>query len=423
MPWRELRAEGVSVPASAESGTPLAAAPTFRADYRFWPLLRGELQLHSLILEQPKLMWPQNAEGKWVWPTIAKKPSEPKEDKPAEKKVPGKKKSSVTVAGLKLVDGTIQLYDSKQRLVFHGIGTNADFGDFTDGITGTASFTKLIWNETWVFENVSAKFHYSKGVFKLQDLIGASLGGEVAGQLEISTDEEGSPFKADLEVKRVDLRNLAAAAGWDAGEVGGSVSGTVKVTGKTKEFARLEGPGHLRIENGYLRKLELFESLANVFSLPELANLQPRETIVDLNFRDEKAFIDSLVLKTGTLTINAKGVARFDEKLTLDSQLLLPERTFNTLPDFAASNFTKRDDQYVLDFKITGKTNAPKTDLAEKLIGGSVKDKVQDLLSGLFGTKTKEDEKKKEKDKEKEKKKKEEEKADSAGPSPNLRQQ
>jgi uncharacterized protein involved in outer membrane biogenesis len=163
LPWRELRAEGVSVPASDESETPLAAAPTFRADYRFWPLLRGELQLHSLILEQPRLMWPQNAEGKWVWPTIAKRPSEPTEPKAEKPKASGKKKSTVTVAGLKLVDGTIQLFDSKQRLVFHGIGTNANFEDFTDGVAGTASFTKLIWNDVWVFENVSAKFHYSKG--------------------------------------------------------------------------------------------------------------------------------------------------------------------------------------------------------------------------------------------------------------------
>jgi len=434
LPWRDLRAEGVSVPASDQSETPLAAAPSFRADYRFWPLFRGELQLHSLVLEQPRLMWPQNSEGKWVWPSITKK-KEPEEavsePKPREPQSPGKKKSTVTVAGLKLVDGTVQLFDSKQHLIFHGIGTNADFGDFSDGVMGTATFTKLLWNDVWVFENVSTKFHYAKGIFKLQDLIASSLGGEVAGQLEISTDEEGSPFKADLEVRGVDLSYLANAAGWSAGDVGGRVSGTLNVSGKSKEFARLEGPGHLKIVDGHLRKLELFESLANVFSLPELANLQPRETTVDVNFRDEKAFIDSLVLKTGTLTFNAKGVARFDEKLTLDSQLLLPERTFITSPDFAAANFTKRDDgQYVLDFKITGKTNAPKTDLAEKLIGGNVKDKVQDLLSGLFGTKTKdkEDEKKKEKDRDKEKKKKEKEKeseakpTDSAGPSPNLRQ-
>jgi hypothetical protein len=432
MPWRDLRAEGVSVPSLNQTETPLATAPSFRADYRFWPLLRGELQLHSLVLDQPHLIWAQNSEGKWVWPTIEKQKematsesaTEPKSEKTKTEKTKAseKKKSSVTVAGLKLADGTIDLFDSKQHLVFHGTGTNADFGDFTDGVAGTATFAKLVYNDAWAFENVSTKFRYSKGTCTLQDLTGSSLGGQVAGQIEIFTDVEGTPFKADLEVRGVDLNSLAQAAGWSAGDVGGRISGTLAVTGKMKQFARLEGPGHLRIEDGHLRKLELFESLAHVLAFPELANLQPRETTVDISLRDEKAFVDSLVLKTGTLTINAKGVARFDEKLVLDSQLLLPERTFATLPDFAASNFTKRDDgQYVLEFKITGKTNAPKTDLAEKLIGGSVKDKVEDLLSGLFGTKTKDkDEEKKDK---KEKKKSESKSPDSAGPSPNLRRQ
>jgi hypothetical protein len=429
LPWRELRAEGVSVPGAEETGAPLAAAPSFRADYRFWPLLRGELQLHSLVLDQPHLIWGQNAEGKWVWPTIEKEKegatprevaNEPKKEKRA------KKKSSVTVSGLKLADGTLELFDLKRRLVFRATGTNADFGDFSDGVTGTATFAKLVWNDVWVFENVTARFRYANGLFTLKDLAGSSLGGQVSGQIEISTGEEGSPFKTDLEVRSVNLSELAQAAGWSAGDVGGRVSGTLTVAGKSTQFARLEGPGHLKIEDGYLRKLELFESLAHVLAFPELANLQPRETTVDFKFRDEKAFIDSLVLRTGTLTLNANGVARFDEKLILDSQLVLPETTYKTLPDFAASNFTKRDNGlYILDFKITGKTNAPKTDLAEKLIGGSVKDKVEDLLSGLFGTKTKEkeEEEKKKKDIKEKKKKKDEAKAtDSTGPSPNLRQ-
>jgi uncharacterized protein involved in outer membrane biogenesis len=420
-PWRDLRAEGVSVPSLDQPENPLVTAPTFRADYRFWPLLRGELQLHSLVLDQAHLAWAQNSEEKWVWPSIEKKKDKPAEAPKGEKK---KGKSTVSVAGLRLTNATIELLDPKRQPVFVGTNVNADFTDFTDGVAGTAKFSKLVWNNTWIFENVTTNFRYTKGgVFTLDDLAASSLGGEVKGNFEITTNAEGSPFKGDLVVRGVDINALAQAAGWSAGDVGGRATGEIKISGKSREFARLEGPGQLTIENGYLRKLELFESLAQVLAFPELANLQPRETTVSFNLRDEKAFIDSLVLKTGTLTINAKGVARFDGKLILDSQLMIPEATFKTLPDFAATNFTKQDNGYhTLDFKITGKTNAPKTDLAEKLIGGSVKDKVQDLLGGLFGTKTKDKDEEKKKDKDKDKKKGEPKSTDSAGPSPNLRQ-
>jgi hypothetical protein len=426
-PWSDLRAEGVSIPIPDQPEQPLVTAPTFRADYRFWPLLRGELQLHSLVLDQAHLAWAQNADEKWVWPSIEKKKDQPTGEPsvPEQPKVEKKKsKSTVSVAGLKLNNATIELLDPKRQPVFVGTNVNADFTDFTDGVAGTAKFAKLVWNNTWIFEKVTTRFRYSKGgVFTLEDLSGSSLSGEVKGNLQITTSAEGSPFKADLMVRGVDINALAQAAGWSAGDVGGRATGEIKVSGKTKEFARLEGPGQLTIENGHLRKLELFESLAQVLAFPELANLQPRETTLSFNLRDEKAFIDSLMLKTGTLTINAKGVARFDGKLILDSQIVVPEATFKTLPDFAATNFTSQDDgSHTLDFKITGKTNAPKTDLAEKLIGGSVKDKVQDLLGGLFGTKSKDKDDEKKKAKDKDKKKGEPKPTDSAGPSPNLRQ-
>ena len=75
------------------------------------------------------------------------------------------------------------------------------------------------------------------------------------------------------------------------------------------------------------------------------------------------------------------------------------------LPEFSLQNFQKATDgQYSLQFKISGTNDRPKTDLAEKLIGGSVKEKVEDLLSGFFGTKPKkEDKKEKESEKKKEK--------------------
>ena len=75
------------------------------------------------------------------------------------------------------------------------------------------------------------------------------------------------------------------------------------------------------------------------------------------------------------------------------------------LPDFSRQNFQQKGtEQYALDFKITGSNDHPKTDLAEKLMGGSVKEKVEDLISGFFGTKPKPKEKEKEsKDSEKKK--------------------
>jgi hypothetical protein len=143
-----------------------------------------------------------------------------------------------------------------------------------------------------------------------------------------------------------------------------------------------------------------------VLEIPELSDLRTSEAFVDFKLRDEKAFVESLVLATPSLRLGAKGVSRFDNKLNLDATLAISDSIARRIPDFSRQNFHKMEDQqYALDFKITGSNDHPKTDLAEKLIGGSVKEKVEDLLSGLFGTKPKEKEKEKTKDKDAEKKK------------------
>lgn len=411
-PWSDFQLEGITVPSPDSPDTPLIAAPRFRANYRFFPLLSGDVQLHSLVLDQPVMRWAQNAEEKWVWPTIEKKKTDT--PKVSEEKKP--KKSVLTVEGLKVVGASVELLSPDRKPLLTGTDVNANLTEVSNGvIAGSAVFGKLVWNNQWVFENATTQFSYSKGKLILKDLIGTSMGGQIRGDFEMNTSVEDSPFKAKVNLMLVNLNDIAQASGWKAGEVGGKVSAQLEVEGSTKQIARLEGPGQLSIDGGRFRKLDLFESLAQVLDLRELSNLQPREAHAQFNLRDEKAFIDSLVLNTGTLSISAKGMARFDGKLVLDARLTLPETTYKTLPEVAATNFAKLDDgQYGLDFKITGKIDKPKTDLAEKIIGGTVKDKVEDLISGLFGTKPKEKEKDKDKEKSKDKEKKKSDKDSAA---------
>ena len=176
--------------------------------------------------------------------------------------------------------------------------------------------------------------------------------------------------------------------------------------GTSKNFQRLEGPGRLTIEEGRFTRLPLLDPIAQVLEIPELSDLRTSEAFVDFKLRDEKAFVESLVLATPSLRLGAKGVSRFDNKLNLDATLTIADPIAKRIPDFSLQNFHKVNEQYALEFKITGSNDHPKTDLAEKLIGGSVKEKVEDLLSGLFGTKAKPKEKEKDKGKEKDPEKK-----------------
>jgi len=401
--WNSVRAESITVP-TLDGSSAIVSAPTFDAKFRYSPLLSGELQLYDLMVKQAQVIWPQDADGRWSWPGLPKIEKVETE----EPKIPReKKKSAVSISGLKLAGANIELRDAAQKPVVVATGVDVDFTKVgQEGTEGNAKVGRLVWLNRYVFENVSTPFRYVGGAVNLEGIEAVTLGGTVRGNLDMETEAAESPFKVHMELHGLSLRDLLALAGWTAGDISGKLSGQVDAKGTSKNFQRLEGPGRLTIEEGRFTRLPLLDPIAQVLEIPELSDLRTSEAFVDFKLRDEKAFVESLVLATPSLRLGAKGVSRFDNKLNLDATLAISDSIARRIPDFSRQNFHKMEDQqYALDFKITGSNDHPKTDLAEKLIGGSVKEKVEDLLSGLFGTKPKEKEKEKTKDKDAEKKK------------------
>lgn len=386
-----VKVEGISTVDKGGVGVPSITATALHATFALRPLLSRNIELSDVVLDQPVFDWPQNAEGKWVWPGKEKKvevkvATEPKAPKPA---VEPEKKTTVIVRGVKLKEGTITLRDEKQMPVFTATAVMADFDEVSgEQLLGQLSAAKLVWNSTYVFEEFRTAVRYAHDSLELTKLAGTLFGGSVHGEYQMNTSAEGQPFKTHIELSKVDLNAVAVASGWKDGEVTGWVTGQASLTGQTDRLARLEGPGSVSVEGGHFKKLEFLDAIASFLNLQELVNLHPKVTTAEFKLRDEKAFVDSLVIATDNLRIESKGVAKFDGKLALDSRLILTPKYAENLPEIARGGLVKQDDgSYGLDFKVSGKTDKPKTDLAEKLMGGKVQDKVSELLGSFFGTK------------------------------------
>ncbi len=108
---------------------------------------------------------------------------------------------------------------------------------------------------------------------------------------------------------------------------------------------------------------------------------------------------------------------RFDGKVALDAHLAVNESLAKKLPTFVRDSLTETDPAGlpVVPFRITGKANHPKTDLAEKIVGKRLGDQFENVLSSLFGGKKKNDDKKKDEKKKKKKKDKTLPEMDSTG--------
>lgn len=391
-----LRVEGITTEETGSASQPKITAGELHGSLALQPLLSGDLEIRDVVLEQPSFDWPQNAEGRWVWPSPEKVAKESKEPKPDEPKVEKPKAPTVTerkervlIRGVKVHRGAITLRNAQGQPELVAMELNADFSEINEEqLRGVLSASRLVWGEKFAVENLHAALSYTNGVLLLDGIEAEGFNGTLKGRYEMDTRKEGQPFKTHLELRRVDLNALTTTAGWGDGDLSGRLNGEVDLVGRTDQLARLEGPGKLAIEDGRFRTPEFFGVIADVLQLSELANLRPKEATAEFKLRDEKVFVEKMVVATDNLQLGAHGVARFDGKLALDSQLIVTDRIARTLPEFARGSFTKLEDGRMgLDFKISGKTDKPKTDLAEKLLGGKVQDKVSDLLGSLFGNK------------------------------------
>ena len=407
-PWG-LSINGITIP--DQVGTTLEAA-SFKAGYRFLPLLRGELVVSEMTLERPTLVWTQNAEGKWVWPHLNKGDDRkmdaaietPPEEQPKREKASDRFK--VSVSGFKVNHGMVELLDFSGNKIVTFTEVNMAYSELSkERIAGFISIGHVVWGGGVAIDELRTPFTFDEGKLKLPDLQGKIGGGTLQASGEARTKKRDMPFEFELHLDQVNLALLSTAAGWPAGTAGGLLSGRLDLNGNVKEFARSEGKGHLLVTQGQFRQLDFFQTIGQVLGIPELADLRLKQARAEFRIADEKAFIETLMLEAPDLRLSAQGVARFDKALSLEAKLSVSDAI--RLPSFVKENFASTDStgNRAIDFKIGGRIDRPKTDLAEKLVGRRIGDQLEDLVTSLFGgKKKKKDEGEKKKDKEKKKK-------------------
>lgn len=421
-PWSDLRINGIRIPGPEGSGTSIGEAPSFTARYRLLPLFSKELVITSMTLDTPKLAWRQNGQGRWAWPPAKKEKEERKEKKKKRKgeQLEGESTSGfqVLIDGLKVEQGTLELQDVNGVPVAIATGVNLDFTRLAaHDMSGTLAIEKITWG-TLVFEQVTSPFRVTEEGFELPELAAQLASGDVRGSVKLEGSAPDALLTGKLTLARVDLAKLAAQTGWTNGTVSGALHGQVEMRGPSADLAQATGRGHLELERGQFRQNELFQTIGEVLAIDELVNLRLASATADFRIADEKVFIEPLTLVTSDLRVTAKGNVHFDKKINLAARLAVSETVSKRLPGFIRESFSAADSERVraIDFNVSGRTNKPKTDLAEQLVGRKVGEEVQDLLSGLFGVKKKKNDSKEEKKdserKEEKKRKKAEKSAD-----------
>ena len=411
-PWSGLRITGISIP---HGDTTFLEAGSLAAEYRVLPLLAGKLSISEMSIDRPKVVWKQDAEGKWKLPAHEKKAAaldgetEPKPEKAETKSEGGFR---VVIGRFIVKSGVIDLVDKdgKHTAIFTDV--NMTYTTLTEeNVEGIADIGRAVWAGTLVLENVRTPFKYAAGELTLPEVTGTLAGGPVHGTYRAQPDAPKSPFETAFTFEQVNLDRLATQMGWKPGQARGTASGRLTLRGDMRRAERAEGGGQFQIRDGQFKQLELFQTIGQVLNIQELSDLRLKDAHGDFRVGGEKVTFDQLTLTAANLQLGAKGTVRFDQKVSLEAQLGVEDKIVKQLPDLVRESFGTTDSGLrTIDFNITGSTEKLRTNLMDRLIGGqNVTQQFNKFVGGIFSDTKKDDDRRK---KEEEDRKKEEAKAE-----------
>ncbi|MCE9612210.1 MAG: AsmA family protein [Chthoniobacter sp.] len=418
-PWGGLRITGVTIP---EGDANFFAADNFSAGVRWLPLLVGKVSIPEITVDRPKLVWKENAKGKWVLPKLTASESTPAtEAAPArpEKAPAGKAEKAVAfdIARLRVNGGATELSDNEGKQILACTGVNVTCTTVTESkVEGVVEIGHLVWTESVALDNVRAPFTWSGGELTVTKLTGTLSGGAATGSFKGRPKAENSPFEAEFQCEKVDLAQFTANLGWKVGQATGTAAAQLRVAGDLDRLNRATGPGQFQITDARFKQLDFLQSIGKALDIQELTDLRLKDGHGDFHLADKKIHVDQMALNALNLQLGVKGTVGYDQKVALEAQLGVEDGLLKQLPEMLRDSFGQAEDGHrTIGFQISGTTDKLRTNLFDKLIGQKVGRQFDDLLTGIFRGKDKDSEKRKkdeeERKKDEKRKKKEQEKA------------
>jgi len=447
-PWGGLELSGITIPQTVSVGPRhFLEARTFRLRVRFLSLFSRRLVIKEVSLVAPRVVWPQNAEGKWRLPNapavraetvstnrapaipqgearvgfvqtnttaaVTKPGTVPSSPKVTVKDEPLGREPKLAVAPevrrVTVKDGDFTFLDQTGRLIASFIGV--DFRTnirSAQALRGDAKVARVSLRDRFFLDHLRSPIRYEPDVLELSKISARIAEGEANGYFAMQPETEDSPFTTSVKFHDVLADQLVENAGGAKGMVKGKLQGSFQASGKTSDPEALVGQGEISLRDGRVQQYRLLVLLGQILQIEELQELHLEQAEAKYHLRPGLVAIDELVLRSPNIRLTSSGTVAFDGTLQLNSQLAINDRIRGQLFKAIRDNFHRIDDPAysAIEFQVGGTIERPSTNLVEQVVGRDI----SGMLNSFFGGK---------KDRPK-KKKKAVEDAMTAVPSPSL---
>ncbi len=419
-PWWGLKLTGITMPQDDESiPGDFLHAKTFRLRIQFGSLFAQRLVIKEISLINPKVVWAQNADGKWRLPSSLRSedaagppdvaaaspppvgtspPPAPREIVPGPEPEPDDEAPfTPEIRRVMLTDGSFRFLDSKQKPVatFEGVRFRSNFRNAT-ALQGNARIEKTSLRDRFFLEALQSQLKYDPEELDLSNITARAAGGEITGRFNMRPADADSPFTVEVKFQDLEVDTIVTEAGGPAGMVQGRLEGHLHASGKTADPNALSGVGEIHLREGQVRQYSLLVALGQLLQIDELSRLQFDQAQVKYHITPGLVTVDEFVLSSSNIRLSAVGTISFDGELRLNSQLAINDNIRRQLFRPIRENFQPIEQPgfAAVNFEVNGTIERPRTNLMEKIVGAELKDLggvISSLLRGRRDRKSKGD--------------------------------
>jgi hypothetical protein len=430
-PWAGLKLSGITIPQTQPGvSANFLTAKTFQLRIKFGSLFTRRLVIKEISLINPDVVWAQNADGKWRFPSLPPAPEPVTNVPPPEKieptapppSVPAPTETAPVVVEKKeqapavtppviappepptapvetekspaftpeiqrvnLSGGRFLFLDEKLKQVamFDDVRFRSNFRTATD-LRGSISIEKTSLHDRFFLEQFQSDLRYAPDELDLSQIKARAGEGEITGRFTLLPQSEDSPFTVSVKFHDVQVDRIVSDAGGIPGTIKGRLEGFIDASGATADKNALSGSGEIILHEGYVQQYSLLVALGQLLQIEELRQLHLEQAQLKFHLSPGVVTIDQAIFSSKNIRLSAVGTVGFDGKLQLESQLAVNEKMRGQLFQAIRGNFkaTGEPGYYAVNFQVSGTVGRPKTNLMDQLIGRDLGSVISSFIGG-----------------------------------------
>lgn len=380
-----VRLRGVEIANPPPFKGAILTADDFVFRYRLLPLLFGRFEVNRLSLRDPVVALAMDASGAFNYERLGGHGASTTGSRPSALPL------HVSISRLAVENGRITVVDAARAnlLAIDGLDFTSSFGIGPEGASGRgeATVARVALASGVAATSLRAPLEIAAGAAKVAPFRAELAGGDVKGALAVRFADVRMAM--DLELANVEVKRLAEEAKAHSGIVGRlRAKASVEGSGGVET---LKGHGNASIDDCRVEQSRLFAVMASALRLPELLHPELSECRVEFTLGGGRVTTPVVRLIGPALHLDGKGgFALRSGALDYDMNLALAAAVLERLPakELRAAFKDRGDGFGSLDFRVTGTTASPQTDLVARLAtaaaGEAAKGRVKKFLEKLF---------------------------------------